>query len=147
MSVSIVSHSFFSQDFGHLTCGFRPWILFSVVDCGWLALWGTTMLGSSSSSRTGGLISCRLWFWSCCWTSLDLFDLLRKKYRSMQGPCCSESKHFFKPWCLLRPAYDVSLVQPHLQLWSLIPGVCVIISGVLLIIILVVCFIPGSEAM
>lgn len=40
MSVSTVSHSFFSQDFGHLTCGFRPWILFSVVDCGWLALWG-----------------------------------------------------------------------------------------------------------
>lgn len=31
MSMSIVSHSFFSQDFGHLTCGFRPWILFP--DC------------------------------------------------------------------------------------------------------------------
>lgn len=36
------------------------------------------------------------------------------------------------------------MAQPQLQLWSLIPGLDVVISGVVLPII--VCFVPGSVA-
>lgn len=127
-SVLTVSHSFLSQVFGHLTSDFRPWILDLVAGLGRCALLGSAVLDSSSSSGTGGLMSCRLWGTSCCWTSLDWLYLLFRKYLLMQGPCSRVFMHFFHPWCILRPTVDVTLAQPQLQRWSLLPRVDVVCS-------------------
>ena len=56
-------------------------------------------------------------------------------------------KHFFLPWCIFRPAVDVTFVQPQMQLWSVFwhfPGAGVVFSGTILAIVLIVDFVPGS---
>ena len=62
----------------------------------------------------------------------------------MRDPCSTSFKHFFLPWCIFRPAVDVTFSQPQMHLWSVFPGAGVAFSGLLLVIILVVEFIPWS---